>query len=208
MWDRLSSILGREENPQQVNSDVRIVNTNVTLFKVGHSVAPSDVKIAQDDLRIMEVEGGILKEAIRRIYEAEADGRISRGELENLAGRYKDRLSQIGNTIQHDRSIVALYDLERIQNDLMELANKHFNDLNKKIMEIRTRIGISLDSTPPSKEEKEPPQNIQKREKSQKERTREAPSTTEKSEADRRIEKIQAQIEETLGRLSQIEIEE
>ncbi|MFQ5836817.1 MAG: hypothetical protein ACE5HG_03085, partial [Candidatus Bathyarchaeia archaeon] len=137
MWERLSakigSILRRENDPPKVELEARTRNPDLRPLKVGHSVAASDIKVAQDNLRIMEVEREILSHAIRCLYEAEADGKISKSELKSLLSGYKERMVHVKNTIQHDQSVVALYELECIQADLMGLFNKHFDDLNKKI---------------------------------------------------------------------------
>ena len=201
MWDRLpakiGSILRRENDPPKVGLEARIGNTDLRPLKVEHSVAPSDVKIAQGHLRMMEVEREILSHAIRRLYEAEADGRINKGELKSLVSSYKERMIQVKNTVRHDQSVVALYNLECIQDDLMGLFNKHFDDLNKKIGELKARLGMEPASALPSKEKKEKRQKRRKRKK--------LSLATEKSEVDERIEKIRAEVDKTLERLGRIE---
>ncbi|MFQ6081644.1 MAG: hypothetical protein ACE5OW_08260, partial [Candidatus Bathyarchaeia archaeon] len=190
MWDRLSakigSILRRENDPPKVGLEARIGNTDLQPLKVEHSVAPSDVKVAQGHLRMMEVEREILSHAIRRLYEAEADGKINKGELKGLLSRYKERMVQVKNTIQHDQSVVALYELECIQDDLIGLLNKHYNDLKKKIGELKARLGMEPAPTPPSKEKKE---------KRRKRRKKKRSSAAEKSEVEERIEKIRAEVD-------------
>ena len=200
VWDRLSakigSILRGENAPKKIGLEARIGNTNLRSFKVDYSVATSDVKIAQDSLRLMSVERDILSHAIQRLYEVEADGEISKGELKSLMNNYKERMAQVKNTIQHDQSVVALYDLERIQTDLMAIFNKHLDDLNKKTEELKARLGI------------EPAPEIlakKKKEKRRKRRKKKRSSATEKSEVDKRIEKIRAEIDQTLEKLGKIE---
>ena len=199
MWDRLSakigSILRGENDPKKVGLEARIGNTNLRSFKVDYSVASSDVKLAQDSLRLMRVERDILSHAIQRLHEAEADGEINKGELKSLMNNYKERMVQVKNTIQNDQSVLALYDLERIQTDLMAIFNKHLDDLNKKTEELKARLGIEPAPTILAKKKKE------KRRKRRKKRS----SATEKSEVDKRIEKIRAEIDKTLEKLGRID---
>lgn len=201
MWDGLSakigSILRRKNDPLKVGLEARIGNADLRILRAEHSVAPSDVRVAQDRLRMMEVEREILSHAIRRLFEAEADGKVSKRELESLVSNYKERMVQVRNTIQHEQSVVALYNLERIQDDLMGLLNKHFNDLDNKIGELKARLGIEPAPTRPSKERKEKRRKRRKRKKRS--------STTEKSEPDERIKKIRAEVDKTLERLGRIE---
>ena len=85
MWgklsDKIGSMLKRKNDPPKVGLEARIGNTDLQPLKVEHSVAPSEVKIAQDHLRMMEVDREILSHAIRRLYEAEADEKINKSEL-------------------------------------------------------------------------------------------------------------------------------
>ncbi len=200
MWDRLSakigSILRGENDHKKVGLEARIGNTNLRSFKVDYSVASSDVKLAQDSLRLMRVERDILSHAIQRLYEAEADGEINKDKLKSLMNNYKERMAQVKNTIQNDQSVLALYDLERIQTDLMAIFNKHLDDLNKKTEELKARL--SIEPAPKSLAKK-------KKEKRRKRRKKKRSSATEKSEVDKRIEKIRAEIDKTLEKLGRIE---
>lgn len=200
MWgklsDKIGSMLKRKNDPPKVGLEARIGNTDLQPLKVEHSVAPSEVKIAQDHLRMMEVDREILSHAIRRLYEAEADEKINKSELKSLLSRYKERMVRVKNTIQHDQCVAALYKLECIQDDLRGLFNKHFNDLNKKIGELKARLDMEPAPTPPPKEKKE-----KRRKRGKKKRS----SATEKSEVDERIEKIRAEVDKTLERLGRIE---
>ena len=107
-----------------------------------------------------------------------------------------------------DGDIVSFVHNEIVQETnvpLIELFNKHFNDLNIKIDELKSRLGINPASEPTPKENKKIQQKKQK--KSQIEDTDEEVSSNEKSEADKKIEKIQTEIDKTLEKLIQIEIE-
>ncbi len=201
MWKRLFSKIGstlrRENDPPKVELKARTGNAYLWPLNVEHSIAASDIKVAQDNLRMMEVEREILSHAIRCLYEAETDGKISKNELEDLLSGYKERMVRVKNTIQHDQSLVALYELECIQADLIGLFNKHFDDLNKKIGELKAQLGVESVSTPSSKEKKEKRQKRRKRKKHS--------SATEKSKVEERIKKIQAEVDKTLERLGQLE---
>lgn len=197
MWDRLSakirSILRRENDPPKVRLEAGIGNADLWPLKVEHSVAPSDVKVAQGHLRVMEVEREILSHAIRRLYEAEADGRISKGELKSLLSGYKERMIHVRNTIQHDQSVVALYELEGIQADLVRLFNNHLGELNMRIGKLRSCLKLKPSPPPPPKEKRR--------------KSRKRSKAPRRNEVEERIEKIRAEVDKTLERLGQIEIE-
>jgi len=172
-------------------------------LKVKRSVKPEEVKRSQDELRVLDLEREIMSFAIRRLYEAEAEGKISEEERERMTRWYKERMAEIKDAISRSESLVALHELEGMQQDLIKLFSERFDDLNKKIEELRTtleiksvsEVAIPAPPTPsvaPPKEERKRPR---------------PPPTPRKTEAEERIEKIRAEIEKVLERLGQIEAE-
>ena len=57
---------------------------------------------------MLDLERDILGDAIRRLYEAQAEGKITEAEREKLAASYKARMMAIKESISKDESIVAL----------------------------------------------------------------------------------------------------
>ncbi len=202
MWDRLSDKIGailegREDSPE-MGLNTRTGSADSTPFQMEHSITPSDAQAANNHLRIMEVEREILSHAIRRIYEIEANGKISKPERERLAQRYKERMMRVKNTIDRDQSMLSLYNLECAQTELMDLFNKHLVDLDEKIRSLKADLGVKPTPAPPSPKEKTKKRRTQKRKKRSRRK--------EKTKVDERIEKIQADVDKALGKLEQIEV--
>jgi len=168
-------------------------------LKAERSVTVDEAKRARDELKTLDLEREILSFAIRHLYEAHAEGKISEEERERLAHRYKSRMARIKETISRSESIVALHELEAMRGDLMKLFSERFDEVNVKIEEIRSRIGIKpvveVPAPPPSPPVKE------------KRKVRRPPSPPTKTEAEKRIEEIKAEVEKVLERLGQIEVE-
>jgi len=173
-------------------------------LKAERSVTPTEVENAQDKLRVLDLEREILSYAIRRLYEAEAEGKISEEERERLAHKYKERMVKIKDMITRSGSLVALHELEGMQVDLVKLFSERFDDLNKKIEELRTRLQIEpVEEVPvPSPVTLPPAAPIREERKK-----RRPPPVPRKSEAEERIEKIREEVEKVLERLGQIEAE-
>jgi len=181
-------------------------------FKAGHSVSLEEAEKAKEQLRTLELEREILSDAIRKLYEAQAEGKISEEERDRLLAYYKERMISVKEAIDKNQSIVALHELEVMQEDLIKLFNERFDELNRKIEELRGKVQptpikeiktIQVASTQPptpTKALKKPTAKKRKREKRKK-------SETRKSEAERRIEEIKAEIEKVLARLGQMEVE-
>ena len=175
-------------------------------LKTPHSVTTEDARKAQDEVRTMDLEREILSYAIRRLYEAQAEGKITEEERDRLASGYKEKMMKIKAAISRSESVIALHELESMQDDLIKLFNERFDELNKKIEDLRTRVEIE-----PIKETPVLPITVAEEErptspKKERARPHERPAPA-KTEAEKRIEKIREEIEKVLERLGQIETE-
>jgi hypothetical protein len=176
-------------------------------YKIVKSVSSGEASQAGEELRIFSIEREILGDAIRRLYEAHAEGKISEEERERIARTYKSRMMVVKESILKDESLVALHELEAMQEDLVKLFSDRFDDLNTKIDELRSKVKvepikeipvIKAASTVSTQEEPSAKKAVRKRRK-------EKPSP--KTEAEKRIEKIRSEVEKVLDRLGQMEIE-
>src|SRR4030043_1256585 len=184
-------------------------------FKISKSVQANDASQAKDELRILELEREILSDAIRRLYEAHAEGKISEQERERLAGTYKSRMMTVKDSMAKDETVVALHELESMQEDLMKLFSERFGDLSSKVEELRSKIDVtSVKEIPvqmPKPQMPEEPESAgeeeeeEEEEKPKKKKTPAKPSL--KTEAEKRIEEIRTEVEKVLDKLGQMEIE-
>jgi len=172
--------------------------------KVERSVTSDDAKKAQDELRMLDLEREILSYAIQRLYEAQAEGKISEEERERLALGYKERMLKIKDTISRKESVVALHELETMQEDLVKLFSERFDEVNTKIEDLRSRLEfkpvMEVPIPSPAPPSAEP-------EKERRRARKPPPPVPKKTEAEKRIEEIRAEVEKVLERLGQIEVE-
>jgi len=170
-------------------------------LKGGRTVTNFDAQKSKKELRLLDVEREILSYGIRRLYEAQAEGKISDKERERLAQGYKQRMLEIKDTINENESVVALHELEGMQEDLIKLFNDRFDEINKKIGGLRVNLDIkpkpevpkpsALLSSLPEKAARKPRK----------------PLVPKKTEAEERIDQIRAEVEKVLERLGQMETE-
>jgi hypothetical protein len=189
-------------------------------FKISKSVQTTTAFNAKDELRILDLEREILGDALRRLYEAQAEGKISEQEREKLAGTYKARMMSIKESIAKDETIVALHDLEGMQEDLMKLFSERFGELTSKVEELRTKIDVKpIKEIPVKLPTQTPATQIEKiededeeeeeagEEKAKKKRKPLEEKPDAKTEAEKRIESIRSEVEKVLDKLGQMEIE-
>ncbi len=175
-------------------------------FRIERSISREDATQAREELRIMDLEREILGGAIRRLYEAHAEGKITEKERERIAQTYKSRMMMVKEAISKDESLVALHELEIMQEDLIKLFSERFDELSTKVDELRSRvevepireITIPIAKKPATTLPQKPAKGRQK-----KSATKPSPRT----EAEKRIEKIRSEVEKVLEKLGQMEIE-
>ncbi len=196
-------------------------------FKVTKSVQSNDATQAKDELRILDLEREILSDAIRRLYEAHAAGKISEQERERLASSYKSRMMAVKDSMAKDETIVALHELEGMEEDLMKLFSERFGELNSKVEELRTRIDIKavkevkvqipkqqapvmpeqIEGDEEEAESETEAAETEDKEKTPKKRKPPTEKQPQKTEAEQRIDAIRNQIDEVMNKLGQMEME-
>ncbi len=181
--------------------------------RVEKSITFENAKEARDELRTLSLEREILSDAIRHLYEAHAEGKITEEEREQLAKRYKTRMMTVKEAIGESESVVALHELEAMQEDLIRLFDERFDELNSKIETLRSRVGIEAEEAIvtlpiplPQMEVQETPQKAPTTRRVKKTKQR-RPQKSRKTEAEERIEKIRTEVEKVLDRLEQMEVE-
>jgi hypothetical protein len=179
-------------------------------FKLSKSIQPTDANQAKNELRILELEREILSDAIRHLYEAHAEGKINEQERERLAATYKTRMTTVKDSITKDETVVALHELESMQEDLMKLFSERFEDLATKVDELRSKIDIKpikeIKITTPTPPQPAPEEEEETEEK-QKKKRKPPEKPTAKTDAEKRIEEIRSEVEKVLDKLGQMEIE-
>jgi hypothetical protein len=194
-------------------------------FKISKSVQGTMASSAKDELRILDLERDILGDAIRRLYEAQAEGKITEAEREKLAASYKQRMNTIKESITKDEGIIALHELEGMQEDLMKLFSERFGELTNKVEELRTRIDVKPIREIPVKMPTQAPVQMEDadeeeeteagkdasealgEEKPKKKRKPPEERPTQKTESEKRIDSIRSEVEKVLDKLGQMEIE-
>jgi hypothetical protein len=197
-------------------------------FRLQKSIQTTAAFNAKDELRMLDLEREILGDAIRRLYEAQAEGKITETERDKLAQSYKQKMNTIKDSIAKDEGIIALHELESMQEDLMKLFSERFGDLSQRVEELRGRIDvkpireiqvkqipttpIQMDDAEEEDEEEETSEAPEKKPTSatpaapkKRKPTEEKPS--QKTESEKRIDTIRSEVEKVLDKLGQMEIE-
>ncbi len=220
MRSRTPKPAAKPQKPSELNS-LLTPSISSSPFRVTKSVQSTEATQAKDELRILDLEREIVADAIRHLYEAQAEGKISEAERERLASSYKNRMMNIKESMAKDEGIVALHELESMQEDLMKMFSERFTELTGKVEELRTRIDVKpikeikvqLPKTPvavpdqleEAEEEEKSEETEEEKEKPKK--PKKPPAEKQKTEAEQRIDAIRNQIDEVMNKLGQMEME-
>lgn len=225
---------GRRMHPRSEETPVKSAMTLEKILSTERSVSDELVKEVRDRLRVLDVEREILSYAIRRLYEAQAEGRITPEERDALANKYREDLERIKEEIMRGETIVALNELERMREEFIKTFSERLEAIDRKIKDLRAltrpksieqvkplkgevKVEETREQVPSVGEKTEKPVAQRRQRETAKRKTAEgaedeakerAEKPVEREDVDRSIEKIVAEIEGVLSRLSQIEAEE
>lgn len=192
-----------------------------TPFTIEKTVPSRKAGHAQKELRLLDLEREILSDAIRRLYEAHAEGKITEEEREKIARTYKSRIRRVKGEISKDESLLALHELETMQEDLLKLFSDRFEELTRKTEGLRSQLGlepvkeIPVPTAQKPKKKKKPKKKTRKKKKTKepKKKTRKKnkkpkdEETRPKTEAEKKVDQIREEVEKVLDRLGQMEVE-
>ncbi|MCD6470903.1 hypothetical protein J7L29_08940 [Candidatus Bathyarchaeota archaeon] len=220
---------GRKEKPVQKIEEKSGENlVRGWSWPISKTVSDEVVENVKNRLRVLEIEREILSYAIRRLYEAQAEGKITAEERDNLILKYKDDLERVKQEIARGESIIALNELEKMQEEFVKMFSEKFEALTKRIEELKaianlaaptSRLVVEPVKAPKEEVEKKVEKTPTPKRKKEKAKPKEAaeqpsPRNVEKSEEieetedEQDIRQIVAEVEKVLSKLSQMEIEE
>ena len=200
-----------EKEAEKISKPVNL--PQVTPSSIYLTVSGEDVQKAEEDLRILSIEKEIASYALTRLYEAQAEGKITEKDKEKLLGKYKDEMSTLEKRINDKQMVVRLHELETTQADLVKLFQEKFDEINRNIENIRSTLAIV--SKPPQKEpepkkEETPPKEKPKETEAveeAKEKPPPKPRSPPKSKAEEKVEAIQQEVLKILERIEKQEAE-
>ena len=158
----------------------------------------SEMEKARRDLNTVLLEKDLISGALTRVYEAEADGKISRTEREELAVRYKKRLGEVEEKLGDTEITIEVGELERLRDELMNLFEKKMHQIDNRLQD----AGVKLNKL---KGQIEPVKTLEDIEKKPRVKTR--TPKIEEIEVDDKVKALREEVLESLARLEQMDIE-
>lgn len=139
---------GSEPEPPKVSDTSR----RVQVPELQKLVKRDQVSEARSKIRTLALKQEIVTMVMKRLFEAEDNGEISREERERLSKGYEAEMNQVTEELNRAELIVSLNDLEEIRSDLVRQFQETLADTQQKIDMIIGELHIE----PPKPSEPEP----------------------------------------------------
>jgi hypothetical protein len=108
----------------------------------------SDLKMMKNELDSLEVERSIITSSVRKIHETFREGKLSQLEFDRLMIKYGEDLTKCDEEIEQTRSVVDLFELSSIKNNLVSIIEDKIKVIDSRLNEI-SKTNLKMHATQP-----------------------------------------------------------
>lgn len=186
---------GEEKPPASPTSEETVVKPPIG------RLSTVDVGKARRELRILNLKREILSMAIKRLFEAEDEGEITREERMRLSKDYEEELKRVNEEIRRVELIVTLHQLEALREDIKRRFDELLGQTQARIDAILRELKLER------VEEKPKPPTRKARRKPREEKPPEAEEKPAEVGVEERLEELRRQVLKELEELERLELE-
>jgi hypothetical protein len=206
----------REPEPEPLKVDVDR-SSRVKVPELERIAKRDQVSEARSKIRTLALRQEIITMVMKRLFEAEDNGEISREERERLGKDYEAEMNQVTDELNRAELIVSLSELEEIRTDLIKQFQETLADTQSKIDMIIGELHIESPKPPePEPEEKPTPTPRRAPRRRPRPQTEEEPEEEEEEEEEEtrgrdtvedRLNKLKEDVLKELEELDRLELE-
>ena len=177
----------------------------------------TEVEQARTQIRTLTLQQEILSMVMKRLFEAEDNGEISRDERERLSKNYEAEMQQVSESLNKAELIVSLNELEDIRSTIIEQFQQTLTDTQSQIDLIIKELKIKQPEPEPEPEP-EPPKPTPRRRRprpqpqedaeEKPEEEEEEPETRRRDTVEDRLDKLKQDVLKELEELERLELEQ
>ena len=208
----------KEEDPLRV--ELQVTERKVKVPPLEKKIASTDIEKAKSQIRTLTLKQEINSMVLRRLFEAEDEGEVSREERVRLGKSYEDEMKQIADDLKRSEMLVSLAELESIREEIVKKFEDSLSQTQGRIDQIIKELKI--EEPPKAVEEEKPklPTTAKKRRvvpktKEEGEEEPEEPAETEgeekqpagKGDVESRLEQLKKEVMKELDELDKLELE-
>jgi hypothetical protein len=181
----------------------------------------TQVEEARSKIRMLTLQQEILGMVMKRLFEAEDEGQISKSERERLSKNYETEIQKVTEDLNRAELIVSLNELEEIRSSIIQEFQSTLDDTQRKIDMIIGELKIELPEPVKPEPEKpkvvrRPPRRTRPTVKPEEEEAEEAEDSDEEEEEESsrkretvedRLDKLKQDVLKELEELDRLELE-
>ncbi|MCX6648513.1 MAG: hypothetical protein NTV61_03895 [Candidatus Bathyarchaeota archaeon] len=141
-----------KEDPLRV--ELQMTERKVKVPPLDKKIAYNDIERAKSQIRTLTLKQEINSMVLRRLFEAEDEGEISREERVRLGKVYEDEMKQIADDLKRSEMLVSLAELESIREEIVKKFEESMGQTQSRIDLIIKELKIE---EPPKPVEEERP---------------------------------------------------
>ncbi len=142
----------KEEDPMRV--ELQMTERKVKVPGLEKKIGTGDIDRAKSQIRTLTLKQEINSMVLRRLFEAEDEGEISREERVRLGKVYEDEMKAIADDLKRSEMLVSLAELESIREEIVKKFEESMGQTQSKIDLIIKELKIE---EPPKPAEEERP---------------------------------------------------
>ena len=178
----------------------------------------SQVEIARTQIRTLTLQQEILSMVMKRLFEAEDNGEISKDERERLGKNYEAEMQQVDEQLKKAELIVSLNELEDIRQNIIEQFQQTLSSTQSQIDLIIKELNIQQPEPEPEPEPEpqprprrtrpRPPPGDDKEEEPEDEEDEETGGRGRRDTVEDRLDKLKQDVLKELEELERLELEQ
>lgn len=192
---------------------VNVKKKRITIPELRTITKGTQVSESKSKIRTLTLQQEVLGMVMKRLFEAEDEGEISKPERERLSKNYETELKQVNEDLTHAELIVSLNELEEIRTTIIQQFQETLNNTQEKIDLIIGELNIPQpEPEKPDPEKPTPKQRLKRRrprpQTQDEETTDEEEGETGKRETvEDRLDKLKQDVLKELEELDRLELE-
>jgi len=143
---------------ESLRLDLKLQENKVKVPPPERKILNGDVEKARSMIRTLTLKQEILSLVLRRLYEAEDEGEVSKDERLRLGKPYEDEMQMVSEELKRSEMLVSLAELESIREEMIKKFEENISQTQSRIDVILKELKIEQQiQQAPTEEEKKAP---------------------------------------------------
>jgi len=197
--------------PQPFQRALAVKGSGFQMPQRGRHLKQPDVDRAHSNLRTLTLQRELLTMILKRLFEAEDEGEITREERVRLSKGYEVELKSLSEDLKRAELVITLNELESIREDVLKKYEATLNETQSRIDGILKELKLEIPKKAPArvpykrkKPEEEAADEAEEEEIDEETPRRRGPR---KSEVEEKVEQLRREVLKELEELEKLEIE-